>query len=145
MKPFRCYLIVTICLVIVALVFSTHLLSAQGACSAPLPRPPRQGGGRGMATIFGVQAVISFGNPVLGCSHRSDNYTNEWIMIIGPGNRMPDHPEWIQLGWERSHGHETIHFWYQYRTRPELLQSNATYRLYRPDTVSCFTSTYFQD
>lgn len=114
MKPYHRHLVITISLVIAVLILSTPSSSAQGACSTPLPRPPRQGGGRGMASVFGVQAVISYSNPILGCSHRNDSYTNEWIMIIGPGNRLPDNPEWIQVGWERSHGHETIHFWYQY-------------------------------
>ena len=114
MKPLHCRLIVAVSLVIAVAVLPTLPLSAQGACSAPLPSPPHQGGGKSASTIFGVQAVISYSNPVFGCSHRDDSYTNEWIMIVGPGNSLPNHPEWIQVGWERSHGHETLHFWYQY-------------------------------
>ncbi len=90
-------------------------LSAQGACTAPLPSPPHQGGGKSASTIFGVQAVISYGNPVLGCSQRDDSYTDEWVMVVGPGNSLPNHPEWIQVGWEKGHHYPgQVYFWYQY-------------------------------
>lgn len=102
MRQHHRYLMVAMCLTIAMLTIWIQPLSAQGACSAPLPSPPHQGGGRSASTIFGVQAVISYGNPILGCSNRADSYTNEWIMIVGPGNSLPNHPEWIQVGWEKA-------------------------------------------
>jgi hypothetical protein len=114
MKSLHCRLMVATSLVIAVSAIAILPLSAQSTCSAPLPSPPHQGGGRSASTIFGVQAVISYGNPVFACRQNWDSYTNEWIMIVGPGNSMPNHPEWIQVGWERSHVYETVHFWYQY-------------------------------
>lgn len=98
MKSLHCRLMVAMSLVIAVLALAILPLSAQGACSTPLPSPPHQGEGRSASTILGVQAVISYGNPVFACQQNWDSYTNEWIMIVGPGNSMPNHPEWIQLG-----------------------------------------------
>jgi hypothetical protein len=98
-------------LVVVLLILLTTSLSAQSTCSSPLPHPPHQGGGKTASTIFGLQAVISKGNPVLGCQSKSDSYTSEWIMVVGPGPNA-----WIQLGWERSVSQDPrVHIWYQAR------------------------------
>jgi hypothetical protein len=50
------------------------------------------------------------GTPVFGCPNNWDSYTNEWIMLVGPGQDA-----WIQLGWERSQADARVHIWYQAR------------------------------
>jgi hypothetical protein len=110
MMTSRHHLLATMSLVIIFLTFLTLPLAAQGTCSTPLPHPPHQGGGKSASAIYGLQAVISKGAPVLGCQSKWDSYTNEWIMVVGPGSNA-----WIQLGWERSYSDPRVHIWYQAR------------------------------
>jgi hypothetical protein len=111
MRQHRRHLAVVMLLTSILLTFVTIPLSAQGTCTSPLPHPPHQGGGKNASTVYALQAVISKGNPVLGCQNQWVSYTNEWVMLIGPGSTA-----WIQVGWERSvHGDPRVHIWYQAR------------------------------
>lgn len=86
---------------------------AYADCSGPLVPPPHQGGGQTLPVgqvVFGVKTLITYGNPALGCQNRWDSYTNEWIMILGPGDN-----EWIQLGWEKNRDNPQVHMWHQAR------------------------------
>lgn len=70
MMTCRHHLLAAMSLVIIFLTFLTLPLAAQGTCFTPLPHPPHQGGGKSASAIYGLQAVISKGTPVLGCQSR---------------------------------------------------------------------------
>lgn len=84
---------------------------SQADCTTPLGAP-HQGAGKFPTPgnmIYGMSASISYGNPALGCLNKYDSFTDEWVMVVGPG---PE--EWLQFGWERNSSYQTVHLWYQY-------------------------------
>jgi hypothetical protein len=84
---------------------------SQADCTTPLGAP-HQGAGKFPAPgnmIYGMSASISYSNPALGCLNRYDSFTDEWVMVVGPG---PE--EWLQFGWEKNSSYQTVHLWYQY-------------------------------
>ena len=102
----------------ISLVFTSGLLlltflslSVYADCGTSLGAP-HQGAGQYPAPgnfIYGISADISYNMPVLGCLNNIDSFTNEWIMVVGPG---PE--EWLQFGWERKSGYPNVHLWCQY-------------------------------
>jgi hypothetical protein len=96
---------------LVLLSFGSLPLSAHADCSTPIGAP-HQGAAVNPSSgnfIYGISANISYGTPVLGCQHKLDSFTNEWVMVVGPG---PE--EWLQFGWERNANYPNLHLWYQY-------------------------------
>lgn len=138
MRPSICRLIVAAILSAATLSFATGPLSAQGACSTPLQPPARQGGGKSPPqgqVVYGIQAVITNGYPTFNCPSNWDSYTNEWIMVVGPGDNA-----WIQVGWERSPSQSLVHIWCQVRSPsspgPREVHFNPDYRVDIPRAYS---------
>jgi len=102
---------VYIVLLLVVLFFMGLPLSTDANCNTPIGAPHQSVAKNPSPDnfIYGISANISYGTPVLGCQNKLDSFTDEWVMVVGPG---PE--EWLQFGWERKAAYSNLHLWYQY-------------------------------
>ena len=103
--------LVTVALVLAILALTIGPAVTYANCSTPVGAP-HQGAAIDPAPgsfIYTASANISYNNPNLGCTNQGDSFTDEWVMVVGPG---PE--EWLQFGWERKTAYPNVHLWYQY-------------------------------